>query len=217
VVSWGIGALALALVVTVVLIVPGGTEPPPVAPVVLTPPVTDVVVLDVAAKVPVAGDIEMVVGDTLPLRASAVDASGTAVPVSIPILSSRDPLVATIDVSGALIALAPGATTLIARASGIERKFAVRVSAASIDEPGPTPGPPPVADGVLRLVIQPWASVTIDRARRIDEVQRREFRLAPGTHTLLLENPNTMTIDTTFDVTSSKVTSMRIVMPPKEP
>jgi hypothetical protein len=74
-------------------------------------------------------DPVLVVGETLPLSARAVDARGSAIDTTLALTwESSDPAVATVDQSGAVSALAAGTATVTVRSGGHSAATALRVS-----------------------------------------------------------------------------------------
>ncbi len=212
-------------------------QPPPAA---AAPPVAAVTVLDRSGR-PVASRIQLTVGDTMGLSARASAADGTLAPDVKIAWRTSDPAVASIDTNGVIMGRAAGDVQLSAGAGDVVREFTVSVVGRSSQTPGrgraaappstetggqsgrsgaakPTVGqkPPQEPDGKLQLIVEPWAVISVDGvARRTDN--RLELALPPGSHKLHLENPNTASMDTMFDVRSNETTPLRIRLREKSP
>jgi serine/threonine protein kinase len=74
---------------------------------------------------------------------------------------------------------------------------------------------PAQPDGVLRLIIAPWARVLVDGVVRHEEGQRLELPLRPGGHRLQLQNPNMMPVDTTIEIHAGQPTTLRFQLRPR--
>jgi serine/threonine-protein kinase len=89
-----------------------------------------------------------------------------------------------------------------------------------VTDPRPPENPPPAApqpDGVLQLIVLPWADIWVDGEQRGSQGRQIQLNLAPGRHTLRLVNPNMVTVDTTFEIVSGQPRSLRITLTPREP
>jgi hypothetical protein len=215
--------------------------PPPVAEPAPPPAVADLLVRAAASGEPVSAGLQLVEGDSIALLATPVAADGAGVPNVAHAWSSTDSRVASVDSAGTVSAVAAGSARIVASAGGVTREVPVTISARVVEDaparpreavvatrspqPGPrgaqppptTPAAPPAAPGTLQLLVQPWANVTIDNGRTRPEERRLELQLAPGKHRIRLENPNTLTVDTTFEIVSGAPTLLRIQMPPRIP
>jgi hypothetical protein len=89
-----------------------------------------------------------------------------------------------------------------------------------VTDPRPPENPPPAApqpDGVLQLIVLPWADIWVDGEQRGSQGRQIQLNLAPGRHTLRLVNPNMVTVDTTFEIVSGQPRSLRITLTPRGP
>jgi hypothetical protein len=87
-----------------------------------------------------------------------------------------------------------------------------------VTDPPPPENPPPAApqpDGVLQLIVLPWADIWVDGEQRGSQSRQLQLNLAPGRHTLRLVNPNMVTVDTTFEIVSGQPRSLRITLTPR--
>jgi hypothetical protein len=75
--------------------------------------------------------------------------------------------------------------------------------------------PPPQPDGVLRLIIAPWARVLVDGVVRHEEAQRLELPLRPGGHRLQLQNPNMVPVDTTIEIRAGQPSTLTFQLRPR--
>lgn len=206
------------------------------------PEAVSLVLLDGSGAALDAEAIEVVAGDTVELVARVVDAGGVPIPDAFVEWSSSDAAVATVSVDGRVIALAGGAARLAARTEGASRELAVTVRprqvAATPRPPAPArptettstgraavqppatgmpPEPPRPQNGVLRLVIIPWANVYIDGELRAEGAPRLELTLPVGSHRIRLENPNMMTVDTIVQIRPGAPTQLRFPLAPRSP
>jgi hypothetical protein len=89
-----------------------------------------------------------------------------------------------------------------------------------VTDPRPPENPPPAApqpDGVLQLIVLPWADIWVDGEQQGSQSRQLQLNLAPGRHTLRLVNPNMVTVDTTFEIVSGQPRSLRITLTPRGP
>jgi hypothetical protein len=106
---------------------------PKVPPTPVPPPVPAPVLLTLSA-----GDSSLTVGQSVVASGVVRDASGVV--LSVPIVwSSGAPAIASVSGTGIVTALAPGSTTVIARADSLTRSLAITV----VDSARPPPPPPP--------------------------------------------------------------------------
>ncbi len=182
------------------------------------PPVAEIVVVTAADQQPVDSALLLDPGQSVVLGAHAQDESGARVIGPDVSWTSSDASVAEVDGNGRVTALSTGETSILAASADVAREVAVIVAVAALapstaaavqpqpvaDQPEPEPPP---EDGLLRLIVRPWAFVYVDGSQRGDGDERNlEMSLAPGSHQLRLENPNMVTFDTTFVVVSGQPT-----------
>ena len=102
------------------------------------------------------------------------------------------------------------------------RAAAERATAGRVSEPAsrsataPAPAAQPQANGVLRLIVLPFADVYVQGTLRAQATSRFELPLAPGTYSLRLVNPTRAALDTTFAIDSGEATDVRATLPPRD-
>lgn len=70
-------------------------------------------------------------------------------------------------------------------------------------------------NGVLRLIVLPFADVYVQGALQVRATSRFELSLPPGTYALRLVNENRATVDTTFVINPGEPTGVRATLPPR--
>jgi len=65
------------------------------------------------------------------------------------------------------------------------------------------------ADGRVDLRVLPWANVTVDGQAKGTTPPIKQLKLAPGTHTILLENPAGAPVTKTVEVVAGKSVLVR--------
>lgn len=202
-------------------------------------PVAVVSLLDGNGR-PLAGEVRMTVGDTIGLAARARTADGGIAPDVAIEWRSADPDLATIDQNGVVIARSAGSVRLRAAAGDIVGDLLVTIadrdiatgaapapattrpsSEAAVESGTPVRSEPPAGagrgrqnaapppDGKLQLIARPWANISVDGELRATD-SKLELSLPPGRHTLHLDNPNLMTVDTTFVIRSRTTTRLTL-------
>ena len=143
--------------------------------------------------------LALVAGETVSLRASAVDQGGR--PVSGPIVwSSTAPGVAVVGPDGLVTALGSGLSVVTARLDAATGRVQVTVAA-------PEPGK-------LQLIVLPFADVYIDGALVASEQRTVELELDAGSHRLRLETPSMIPLDTTIVIRSGQTTPVQVRLQP---
>ena len=145
------------------------------------------------------GSLALVAGETVSLRASAVDQGGRSVPGRI-VWSSTAPGVASVGLDGLVTALGSGLSVVTARLDAATGRVQVTVAA-------PEPGK-------LQLIVLPFADVYIDGALVASEQRTVELDLAEGSHRLRLETPSMTPLDTTIVIRSGQTTPVQVRLQP---
>ena len=166
--------------------------------------VTPVAVASLEVKPP-AGSV--LVSDTLKLMAIARDASGTLLSGRSVEWTSSNPAIASISLGGVVTGVTPGTALVTAMTEGVKSGGAMITVVR----------PAPVAPGVLRMLITPWANVSID-GRSLGRRDRGEDTLPAGIpHRLRFERDGFVTVDTTVTLQPGEVRLLRILLTARNP
>jgi serine/threonine protein kinase len=156
--------------------------------------------------------LRLAVGDSAQVRARLLDERGDELDGVI-IWESADPAVALVSSRGMVTARGAGTTRIVATADGISGSARVVAAARAV--------PPPVrraqGTGVLRMLISPWASVTIDGRARGQRVRGEDTLAAGVPHRLRFSRDGYQTVDTTMTLQPSEQRLLRILMKRRTP
>ncbi|HUF34684.1 MAG TPA: hypothetical protein VMN37_01980 [Gemmatimonadales bacterium] len=139
------------------------------------------------------------------MRARLLDEQGEDID-GVVIWDSGDAAVAGVSPGGVVIGRATGTTRVIATADGIQGVATVVVVPR---DPPPRQVQPP---GVLRMLISPWATVTIDGRARGQRVRGEDTLAAGVPHRLRFSRDGYVTIDTTLTLQPAEQRLLRILM-----
>ena len=156
----------------------------------------------VATLVITPGSVRLRVGESVRLNAVPRDAAGRELDGREVQWGSSDRSIATVSGTGMVTGMTPGTAGVTAMADGVKSERASVTVAPLI----------PLAPGTLRLLITPWAYVSIDN-HSWGQRDRLEQTVPSGIpHRLHLEREGFVTVDTTVTVNASEVRLVRIQM-----
>jgi serine/threonine-protein kinase len=167
----------------------------------------------VAAKVTPAS-LRLEVGDTAVVRASLVDDRGQAVP-SVVIWEASDSRIAMVTQDGKVIARGPGTTRIVATGDGVQGVSTVTVR----DGGGPPQPPPPTArrTAILRMLVAPWADVTIDGQARGRRTRGEDTLVAGVPHRVQFAREGYVPVDTLVTLRPAERRLIRILLTRRVP
>jgi serine/threonine protein kinase len=142
---------------------------------------------------------------TIKLEAVAQDARARPLPGRSITWSSGDPAIATVSEDGLVTGVNAGTVTLEARSEGIRGQATISVTArAAVPFPGP-------ATGLLRVILSgSWAEISID-GKRWGRRNQLEVPVSAGArHTVHLERPGFISVDTSVAVQAGTPMVLRI-------
>jgi hypothetical protein len=163
-----------------------------------------VVIPAVASLAISPGTAQLRVGDSLRMRAAALDASGQQLTGRAVVWGSSDRTIVEMSPSGVITGVSPGSAGVTAMAEG------VKSDRATIFVSAPAP-PTPLAPATLQLLVVPYANVSID-GHGWGQRERLEQTLAAGIHRLRFEREGFATVDTSVTLNPNETRLVRIQM-----
>ena len=154
--------------------------------------------------------VRLRVGDSTQVRARLLDERGDEVD-GVVIWDSSDPAVAGVSQRGVVSARAAGSARIVATADGISGRATVVVAPAE-----PTAGRPS-RPAVLRMLVSPWANVSIDGRARGQRVRGEDTLEAGVPHRLRFTRDGYQTIDTVLTLRPAEQRLLRILMKRRAP
>ncbi len=161
--------------------------------------------------------LTLVVGQAEALRSRALDSTGVEVADAAVSWTSDNASVATVDQSGGVTAVGPGAALIEARAGTQSDRAVVRVvapRAVRAPERAAPPATPPAAAGFITIGADPFGTVYIDGVQ-IGPTPVVRHSVAPGSHAIRIERPGFRTINETVRVDAGNVITKRYTLLPE--
>jgi serine/threonine protein kinase len=157
--------------------------------------------------------LRLQIGGSAQLQVRLLDERGGELD-GVVIWNSGDPAIADVSQGGAVTARGAGTTRVVATADGISGGATVVVAAAE-----PRPEPPRRGQGtaVLRMLVSPWANVTIDGQARGQRVRGEDTLSAGVPHRLRFTRDGYQTVDTTMTLRPAEQRLLRILIKRRTP
>jgi hypothetical protein len=160
------------------------------------------------------GTLRLKVGGTGQIQVRLLDERGEEID-GVVIWNAADPAIAGVSQGGVVTGRGAGTTRVVATADGVSGRATVVVAAA---EPRPEP---PIRRGqgtaVLRMLVSPWANVTIDGQARGQRVRGEDTLSAGVPHRLRFTREGYQTVDTTMTLRPAEQRLLRILMKRRTP
>jgi hypothetical protein len=155
--------------------------------------------------------LRLTVGGSAQLQARLLDERGEEI-TGVVIWHSADPAVVTVSTRGVVSGRGAGTTRVVATADGISGAAMVVIAPTE-----PRPEPPTRRTAVLRMLISPWANVTIDGQARGQRVRGEDTLSAGVPHRLRFTRDGYQTVDTTMTLRATEQRLLRILMNRRTP
>jgi len=153
--------------------------------------------------------VTVTVGDTARLRALATNERGET-GGGVVIWESSNPAIAAVTARGGAVGVAPGAARIVATSGGVSGSASVTVVPARRQPPGGQGRPAGIA--VVRLLVSPWANLSIDGVRRGLRTRGEDTVTAGVRHRLRFEREGFVTVDTSVTLRPGEQRLLRIQM-----
>ena len=140
------------------------------------------------------------------LRVSGSDAKGNPLDARRVQWASENPGIAAVSSTGTVIGVRRGTASITATVDGVT-SAPVEVSVVE----------PPPAVGVLRMLIAPWANVTIDGAAKGQRTRGEDTLTSNVEHRIRLERDGFAPVDTTLVLKTNEQRFLRIILLPRAP
>jgi uncharacterized protein YjdB len=175
----------------------------------VTVAVVELRIVQVRVTPPVA---TVTVGDTARLRALATNERGETVG-GVVIWESSNPAIAAVAARGGAVGVAPGAARIVATSGGVSGSASVTVVPTRRQATGGEGGGARATGiAVVRLLVSPWANLSIDGVRRGVRTRGIDTLTSGVRHTLRFEREGFATVDTSVTLRPGEQRQLRIQM-----